>query len=164
MLNCWKEGYNPNENILIEFFCYREDEEVGDVELLERGLQSHTGNDSPLSVDSLSGIYLGFSEKEKKVEEEKEGGEEEESSYIIEDDLKIEEEEEETSECLLKRPQSEKTSRPHLPFAPFFRPKKKKRSKSRIVETDEECEEEKEEATSCFRLFRRTLNITECDV
>ena len=127
--------------------------------MLERGLQSRTGNDSPLSVDSLSGIYLGFSEKEKKVE--KEGGEEEESSYIIEDDLKIEDEEEtvEKSDCL-KRPSSEKISRPHLPFAHFFRPKK--RSKARIVE-DEECEEEKEEATSCFRLFRRTLNITEYD-
>ena len=108
-----------------------------------------------MSVDSLSGIYLGFSEKEKK-EKEKEGGEEREeaSSYIIEDDLKIEDEESIEKECL-KRP-SEKISRPHV-LAHFFRPKQ--RSKPRIVEE----EEEKEEATSCFRLFRRTLNITEYD-
>ena len=129
---------------------FREEEEGGEGELVEKELQSRTGDDSPLSVDSLSGIYLGFSEKEKK--EEKEVAEE--SSYVIEDDLKIEEEESIEKECL-KSP-SEKISRPHV-LAHFFRPKQ--RSKPRIVE---EAEVE-EAATSCFRLFRRTLNITDYD-
>ena len=135
---------------------FREEGEGGDGELVERELQSGNGNDSPLSVDSLSGIYLGFSEKEKKEEEEeKEGGEDREaSSYVIEDDLKIEDEEGIAKECL-KSP-SEKISRRHVQLANFFKPKQ--RSRPRIVE-EEECEE----ATSCFRLFRRTLNITEYD-
>ena len=133
-------------------------EEGGEGELVEKGGQSQTGNDSPLSVDSLSGIYLGFSEKEKK--EEKEGGEdrEEASSYVIEDDLKIEDEEAIEEECLRRPAAAEEKilSRPHV-LAQFFRPKP--RSKPRIVE-EEECEEE---ASSCFRLFKRTLNITEYD-
>ena len=130
---------------------FREDEEGVDGDLVEQGLQSHAGNDSPLSVDSLSGIYLGFSEKEKKGgSEDREEG----SSYVVEDDLKIEDEEAVES---LKRP-AEKISRPHL-LAHFFQRPKKRRSRPRVVDD----EEEKEEATSCFRLFRRTLNISEYD-
>ena len=131
---------------------FREEGEGGDGELVERELQSGNGNDSPLSVDSLSGIYLGFSEKEKK--EEKEGGEDREaSSYVIEDDLKIEDE-----ESIAKESPSEKISRRHkVQLANLFKTKQR-RSKPRIVK-EEECEE----ATSCFRLFRRTLNITDYD-
>ena len=136
---------------------FREEEEGGDGELVERELQSGTGNDSPLSVDSISGIYLGFSEKEKKEEEEGDEDREKASiSYVIEDDLKIEDEESIAKESL-KSP-SEKISRRHkVQLANLFKTKQR-RSKPRIVK-EEECEE----ATSCFRLFRRTLNITDYD-
>ena len=134
-------------------FLLREDEELGDEERLGEA-RARADQDSPLSVDSLSGIYLGFSEKVKKEKE----GVGQEGNYIVEDDLKIEDDETMVTECLGPK-QPEKISRSHV-LAHFFQ-RPKRRSKVQIVKEEGEEREEKEEATSCFRLFRRTLNIAD---
>ena len=60
-------------------------------------------------------------------------------------------------EAIPKQP--EKISRSHV-LAHFFQ-RPKRRGKVQIVKEEGEEKDEKEEATSCFRLFRRTLNIAD---
>ena len=130
---------------------------------------------SPLSVDSLSGIYLGFSEKDKKEEreerEEKEEREERERKegldlcssmqlFVVEDDLRIEEAEGEAEEKAEgSRHQGEKV-RSNTLLLGVFRIKRSRRPKQ---EKGKQEEQEEQESASCFQLFRRTLNLTDCD-
>ena len=128
---------------------------------------------SPLSVDSLSGIYLGFSEKDKKEEREEEEERQERERkegldlcssmqlFVVEDDLRIEEAEGEAKgEAEGSRKQGEKVRSNSLLLG-VFRIKRSRRPKQ---EKGKEEEQEEQESASCFKLFRRTLNLTDCDI
>jgi hypothetical protein len=109
---------------------------------------------SPLSVDSLSGIYLGFSEKSKKEEAEEEGTKNEEKEgvtdlgeEVIKDGLELKDAECEGSTAM---PGRWKRSVYGRRFVSLVRRKVRPPG-----------EAEGQEDASCFRLFRRTLNIAD---
>ena len=80
--------------------------------------------------------------------------------FIVEDDLTIEDAEFE--EEPVRKPGETEPGRPNI-LANIFKLKRRKKPKSRQVDADSEVCDEKEDPTSCFRLFRRTLTMSDCD-